>query len=137
MRATRRNLQAQPKILKKLPENQIYQSKRKFSPKNYVSYLKSVKEPKFRMGATRRNMLWEPEKSIGLKLSSENLKLKGKKAIRITKFASRRPAGRRKIFFRQNSLFYHKSSNSSRTSISFFGLAVPEINSFITIVNRM
>jgi hypothetical protein len=31
MGATRRNLQAQPKILKKLPERQNYQSKQKFS----------------------------------------------------------------------------------------------------------
>jgi hypothetical protein len=124
-------------MLKKWLEYQINQSEQKLSYDNYVSYLKNAKELKIRMGATRRNMLWEPEKTIGLKLSSENLKLKGKKAIRITKFASRRPAGRRKFFFRQNSLFYHKSSNSSRTSISFFGLAVPEINSFITIVNRM
>jgi hypothetical protein len=46
MRATRRNLQAQPKILKKLLEHQIYQSEQKLSQKNYVEYLKSVKEPK-------------------------------------------------------------------------------------------
>jgi hypothetical protein len=56
MRATRRNLQAQPKILKKIIEHQINQSERKFSQKNYVSYLKSVKEPKIRMRATRRNL---------------------------------------------------------------------------------
>jgi hypothetical protein len=36
MGATRRNLQAQPKILKKLPEHQIYQSNRKFFQKKYV-----------------------------------------------------------------------------------------------------
>jgi hypothetical protein len=33
MGATRRNLQAQPKIQKKLSEHQIYQSKRKFTQK--------------------------------------------------------------------------------------------------------
>jgi hypothetical protein len=33
MGATGRNLQAQPKILKKLSEHQIYQSKRNFSQK--------------------------------------------------------------------------------------------------------
>jgi hypothetical protein len=49
-------LQAQPKILKKLSEHQRYQSKEKFSLKNYVSYLKSEKEPKIRMGATRWNL---------------------------------------------------------------------------------
>jgi hypothetical protein len=36
MGATRRNLQAQPKILKKLPKHQIYQSEQKFSQKKYV-----------------------------------------------------------------------------------------------------
>jgi hypothetical protein len=40
MGATRRNLQTQPKILKKLSEHQIYQSKRKFSLKKlcFVTY---------------------------------------------------------------------------------------------------
>jgi hypothetical protein len=61
MGATRRNLQAQPKILKKLSEHQIYQSKRKFSQKKYV-FLKSEKEPKNRMGPTRRNSPRKPEK---------------------------------------------------------------------------
>jgi hypothetical protein len=36
MGATRRNLQAQPKILKKLSEHQIYQSEQTFSQKKYV-----------------------------------------------------------------------------------------------------
>jgi hypothetical protein len=52
MRATRRNLQAQPKILKKSSKHQINQSKQKFTLENYVSYLESVKEPKIRIGAT-------------------------------------------------------------------------------------
>jgi hypothetical protein len=63
MGATRRSLQAQPKILKKSSKQQIYQSERKCYQKNYVSYLKrSVKELKIRMGATRRNLPGEPEK---------------------------------------------------------------------------
>jgi hypothetical protein len=62
MGATRRNLQAQPKTLKKLPKDQIYQSKRKFSQKKYVKYLLSEKEPKIRMGATRLNSPREPKK---------------------------------------------------------------------------
>jgi hypothetical protein len=33
MRAIRRNLQAQPKILNKLPEHQIYQSEQEISQK--------------------------------------------------------------------------------------------------------
>jgi hypothetical protein len=57
MRATRRNLQAQPKILKKESEHQIYQSKRKFTQKKYVQFLKSVQEPK-----VHRNLSREPEK---------------------------------------------------------------------------
>jgi hypothetical protein len=60
MGATRRNLQAQPNMLKKLSEHQVNQSEQKFSQKNYVSYLKSVKEPKIRVGATRRNLPREP-----------------------------------------------------------------------------
>jgi hypothetical protein len=55
MEATRGNLQAQPKILKKTSKHQINQSERKFSRKNFVSYLESVKEQKIRMGATRGN----------------------------------------------------------------------------------
>jgi hypothetical protein len=35
---------------KKLAEIQINQSEQEFSQKNYVSYLKSVKEPTIRMG---------------------------------------------------------------------------------------
>jgi hypothetical protein len=65
MGATRWNLQAQPKILKKSSKHQINQSEQTFSQENYVSYFKSVKEPKIRMvdeicrlniriGATRR-----------------------------------------------------------------------------------
>jgi hypothetical protein len=61
MGATRRNLQAQLKILKKSSKHQIKQSDRKFFQKNYVSYLKSVKEPKIRIGATRRNLQAQPK----------------------------------------------------------------------------
>jgi hypothetical protein len=61
MRATQRNLQAQPKILKKSSQHQIYQSERKFSQKNYVSYPKSVKEPKIRIGATRWDLQAQPK----------------------------------------------------------------------------
>jgi hypothetical protein len=43
-----RNLQAQPKILKKILEHQINQSKRKILQKKYVWYLKFVHEPKIR-----------------------------------------------------------------------------------------
>jgi hypothetical protein len=57
-----RNLQAQPKILKKI----IGTSKqpirtRKFSQKKYVYYLKKEKEPKICMGATRRNSQARPK----------------------------------------------------------------------------
>jgi hypothetical protein len=55
MEATRGSLEAQPKILKKLSEHQIYQSGRKIFQKKYVLFLKSVKEPKIRMEATRWN----------------------------------------------------------------------------------
>jgi hypothetical protein len=61
MRATQRNLQAQPKILKKSSQHQIYQSERKFSQKNYVSYPTSVKEPKIRIGATRWDLQAQPK----------------------------------------------------------------------------
>jgi hypothetical protein len=36
MRATRRNVKARPKIIKKLSEHQINQSKRKFSQKKIM-----------------------------------------------------------------------------------------------------
>jgi hypothetical protein len=61
MGAARRSLQAQPKILKKLSEHQIYQSGRKFFQKKYVKYLKNVKEPKIRIGTTRRNLQAQPK----------------------------------------------------------------------------
>jgi hypothetical protein len=52
MGATRRNLQAQPKILKKIIETPNLPTRTKiFQKKNYVSYLKSVKEPKIRIEA--------------------------------------------------------------------------------------
>jgi hypothetical protein len=74
MGATRRNLRAQPKILKKLSEHQINESERKFSQEKYVYYLKSVSQ--ILIGATRRNSPGSLKKTIGLKLSSENLNLK-------------------------------------------------------------
>jgi hypothetical protein len=61
MGSIRQSLQAQPKNIKKSSKHQIYQSERKFSQKNYVSYLKSVKEPKIRIGATRRNLQAQPK----------------------------------------------------------------------------
>jgi hypothetical protein len=69
MGATRRNLQAQPKILKKFigTPNQ----KENFPKKNYVSHLKSVKKPKIRMGATRRNLQAQPKM---LKKNDRNIK---------------------------------------------------------------
>jgi hypothetical protein len=51
--------QAQPKTIKKLSKHQINQSERNFSQKGCL-YLKSVKEPKIRMGATRRNLQARP-----------------------------------------------------------------------------
>jgi hypothetical protein len=71
MRATLRNLQAQPKILKKSSKHQIYQSERNFSQKYFVSYLKSVKEPKIRIGATERNLQAQPKM---LKKNCRNIK---------------------------------------------------------------
>jgi hypothetical protein len=71
MGATRRSLQAQPKILKKLSKHQIYQSGRKFLEKKYVKYLKSVMEPKIRIGANRRNLQAQPK--IFKKLSEHQI----------------------------------------------------------------
>jgi capsid portal protein len=48
--ATRRNLQAQPKTLKKITEHLIYQPKRKIFQKKYVKFLQSEKKLKIRMG---------------------------------------------------------------------------------------
>jgi hypothetical protein len=56
MGATRRNLQAQPKILKKSSKHQINQSERKCFQINCASYFKSVKEQKIRKGAVGANL---------------------------------------------------------------------------------
>jgi hypothetical protein len=62
MGATLRNLQAQPKILKKNCRNIKSTNQNKHFPlENYVSYHKNVKEPKFRVGATRRNLQAQPK----------------------------------------------------------------------------
>jgi hypothetical protein len=49
--------------------HEINQSEPKFSQKKYIYYLKSVKKPKIRMGATRRNLQAQPKI---LKKLSEN-----------------------------------------------------------------
>jgi hypothetical protein len=54
-------VQAQPKILKKIIETPNLPIRKKISQKNYVSSLKSAKEPKIRMGATRRNLQAQPK----------------------------------------------------------------------------
>jgi hypothetical protein len=59
MGATRRNLQAQPKIKKFETPNQPIRTK--IFAKNYVSYLKSEKEPKICIGASRRNLQAQPK----------------------------------------------------------------------------
>jgi hypothetical protein len=50
MIASRRNLQARPKTLKKISEHQINQSKRKFSKKSMFSTLKVKRSQKFVWG---------------------------------------------------------------------------------------
>jgi hypothetical protein len=57
MGATRRNLQP-TQNLKNNDRNTKYTNQNK---KKYVSYLKSVKEPKIRMRATRRNLQAQPK----------------------------------------------------------------------------
>jgi hypothetical protein len=61
MEATRRILQAQPKILKKYRNTKYTNQNENFLKKNYFSYLKGVKEPKIRMEATRRNLQAQPK----------------------------------------------------------------------------
>jgi hypothetical protein len=61
MGATRRNLQAQPKILKKTIRTPNLPIRTKIFPKKVcLVYLKKEKVPKIRMGATRRNMRGSP-----------------------------------------------------------------------------
>jgi hypothetical protein len=75
MKATRRNLQAQPKILKKkLSEHQINQSERKLM----FSTLKVLRSKKFVWGLPELpdGIRPESQKIIGLTLSTENLNLK-------------------------------------------------------------
>jgi uncharacterized Zn finger protein (UPF0148 family) len=85
MGATRRNLQTQPKILKKSAKHQIYQSERKFSQKNHVSYLKSVKERKIRIRATRRNLQAQPKMLIKI-VGTLNQPIRTKKKSKKTMF---------------------------------------------------
>jgi hypothetical protein len=61
MGATRRNLQAQPKILKKIIVTPNIPINTKIFLKYNFSYLKSIKEPKIRMGATKRNLQAQPK----------------------------------------------------------------------------
>jgi hypothetical protein len=61
MRAARRSLQAQPKILKKILEHQSTNQNENFPKKNYVSYFKTVEEAKICMGTTRRNSQAQPK----------------------------------------------------------------------------
>jgi hypothetical protein len=49
------------RLNQKSSKHQINQSERKCSQKNYVSYLKSVNEPKIRIGVTRRNWPAQPK----------------------------------------------------------------------------
>jgi hypothetical protein len=65
-----------PKSLKKSYKNQIYQSERKFLQKHYVSHLKSVKESKIRIMATRRNLQAQPK--MLKKLSIQPIRTKKK-----------------------------------------------------------
>jgi hypothetical protein len=46
---------------KKSSKHQIYQSERIFFQKNYVYFLKSVKKPKIRIGATQRSLQLNPK----------------------------------------------------------------------------
>jgi hypothetical protein len=77
MGATRRNLQAQPKILKKITETPNLPIKTKIFPKKYVWYLKRLQEPKTRMGATRRNLQAQP-KILKKTIGTPNLPIKTK-----------------------------------------------------------
>jgi hypothetical protein len=64
-------------MLKKNSEHQINQSEQKISQENCVSYIKSVKEPKIRMGATRRNLQAQP-KILKKIIGTPNLPIKTK-----------------------------------------------------------
>jgi hypothetical protein len=62
MAVTRQNLQARPKILKKIVGTSNQPIKTNLYPKKkYVLYLKSVEEPKIRIGATRQNLQAQPK----------------------------------------------------------------------------
>jgi hypothetical protein len=57
MGSTQRNLQAHLNTLKKLWEHQTNESERTLP---HGQYIKSYKEPKTRLGVTRRNLPWGP-----------------------------------------------------------------------------
>jgi hypothetical protein len=129
MGATRRNLQALPKILKKIIEPQIYQSKRKFSQKKVCLIPQKCKGAKNSYGGYPTEFAPGASKAIGLKLSSENLNLKRKKCLgwkekKLCALQNLLTDGGRtngNFFFVKNHFLSIKSSNSSRTSQQHFG----------------
>jgi hypothetical protein len=76
MEATRRNLRARPKILKKISEHQINQSKRKFSQKKVCLVPEMCTGAKNSYEGYPTELAPGTQKTIGLKLRSENLNLK-------------------------------------------------------------
>jgi hypothetical protein len=82
MGATRRNLRStqNPKEIIETPNQQIRM--KIFPKKNFVSYLKSAKEPKICMRATRRNSQAQPKilkKYRNIKSTNQNKKFLKKK----------------------------------------------------------
>jgi hypothetical protein len=121
MEATRRNLQAQPKILKKIIGTPNLPIKKKVFPKKVCLNPQKCKGAKNSYWGYPTESAPGALKTIELKLSSKNLNLKRrsvnverKKVMRITKFADRRRAaldgrpsvGPTEFFFRLKSLFY-------------------------------
>jgi hypothetical protein len=83
MGATRRNLQAQPKILKNEQNTNSTNQNENFCKKNYISYLKSVKEQKFVWGLPDGICKINP-KSLQKIIRAPNLPIKTKKVCLVT-----------------------------------------------------
>jgi hypothetical protein len=80
MRATRRNLQVQPKIVNKLPEeHQIYKSKRKFYQKKICLVPFKWKGPKNSYGGLFAGSTQNPKKNYrNIKSTNQNKKFRKK-----------------------------------------------------------
>jgi hypothetical protein len=89
-------LQAKPKIFKKIVGTSNQPIRTNFFQKKYVYYLKSVKEPKICMGATRQNLQAQP-KILKKVIGTQNLPIKTKIFLKKLCFVPEKCKGAKKF----------------------------------------